>query len=468
MRRLARIAARLAWPLTVLAVAAIAATAANPAWRAGVLSRVGWASPISTAEAAPLPAVSHQPAKTEAILLSEQGLWSAGIELGTAEHRTYERSVVYPGIVRTCPGRSVIKIPAPLTGIVTHIYRERGEAVTPGQPLFKLALTHEELIRDQADYLAAMQKAKILAEEVQRLNQAADVIPRKDIVQREYELRQVRAELDTLRQVLQLHRLPEAEIALIEGDKPKLVDSLDVVVPQDIAQAGSGSSTGAAPPVLQIQDLNVERGQHVVVGETMCTIADHSELQIEGSAFEAETRVLHEAIRLNRPVAAVFESEDGSRKQVKALGGLRLQSIDDRVDSESRTARFVVRLPNDELVYDRQEGQRRFIGRQYKPGQRCKLQVSVESLPNSLVLPTSAVAEDRGQACVFLRDGDRFVLRLVKVLHRDQVEVVVDDQYGEERITRHDVLALTGAGQLLAAIRSGGALQPTCDCGQQH
>jgi len=410
-------------------------------------------------------AAGHQQATAEGeerIVLTEQGRWSAGVELGCAERKLYERSVTFPGIIRTRPGRSIVKIPAPLTGIVTCVHRERGEAVVPGQPLFEIALTHEELIKDQAEFLAALQKAKVLEQEIERLKTVSEgIIPRKELLQREYEFRQLQAELDTSRQVLQLHRLPVEQVASIERNR-KLVESLTVCVPE-ICQ---NCAPGAAAPVLQIQEIRVEKGQAVTVGEPMCVIADHSELQIEGSAFEDEAKVLHEAVQGDRPVAAVFETEDGGKKQIRSVPGLRVVWVDDRVDQESRTVRFGVRLPNEGLVYDRTDGQRRIIGRQFKPGQRCKLQVSVETLKNCLVLPLTAVTEDRVQSCVFVQSGDTFALKVVKVRHRGPTEVVVEDT--ATGITPHDVLVVKGAGQLLAAIRSGGALQSTCDCGQQH
>ena len=411
------------------------------------------------------PHAGHQQAGAdgeERIVLTEQGRWSAGIELGHAQRKPYERSVAFPGIVRTCPGRSIVKVPAPLTGIVTRVHCERGEAVVPGQALFDIVLTHEELIRDQAEFLAALQKAQVLEEEIGRLKAISEgIMPRKELLQREYELRQLKAELDTSRQVLQLHRLPAEQIARIERDR-KLVESLTVSAPE----ASLDHSRTAAAQVLQIQEIGVEKGQQVTVGEPMCVIANHGQLQIEGSAFEDEAKVLHEAVRDDRPVAAVFETEDGGKKHVRSVPGLRVIWVDDRVDQESRTVRFGVRLPNEGLVYDKIDGQRRFIARQFKPGQRCKLQVSVETLKNCLVLPLTAVTEDRVQSCVFVQSGDTFALKVVKVRHRGPTEVVVEDAVSG--ITPHDALVVKGAGQLLAAIRSGGALQSTCDCGQQH
>jgi cobalt-zinc-cadmium efflux system membrane fusion protein len=454
--------------LGVLAVGAllgVMALAAKQKWQvAGAALVSGSPAGGKTTPADPHAGHNHQHAAEgeERIVLTELGRWSAGVELGHAQRKPFERSVTFPGIVRTRPGRSVVKVPSPLTGIVTRVHRERGEAVVPGQPLFEIALTHEELIKDQADFLADLQKARVLEQEIERLKAVSEgILPRKELLQREYELRQLRAELDTSRQVLQLHRLPVEHIAGIERDG-KLVESLTISVPE-VSHDPAGGETSC---VLQIEEINVEKGQAVTAGESMGAIADHCELLIEGSAFEDEAKTLQDAVRGDRPVAAVFETEDGGEKQVRSVPDLRVVWVDDHVDQESRTLRFGVRLPNEGLVYDKTDGPRRFIARQFTPGQRCKLQVSVETLKNCLVLPLDAVVEDRVQSCVFVQSGDTFALKVVKVRCRGATEIVVEDT--GTGITPHDVLVVKGGGQLLAAIRSGGALQSTCDCGQQH
>jgi multidrug efflux pump subunit AcrA (membrane-fusion protein) len=223
MTRINQFARPLCW-LGVGALLGAAVMSVKQEWRVASLAFVAWSlGADSTAAADPHAGPQHQQAATdgeERIALSEQGRWSAGIEVGQAQRKPYERSVAFPGIVRTCPGRSIVKVPAPLTGIVTRVYCERSEAVVPGQALFDIVLTHEELIRDQAEFLAALQKAQVLEEEIGRLKAIAEgIMPRKELLQREYELRQLKAELDTSRQVLQLHRLPAEQIARIERDR---------------------------------------------------------------------------------------------------------------------------------------------------------------------------------------------------------------------------------------------------------
>ncbi|MHC4181524.1 MAG: hypothetical protein ACYSWU_28855, partial [Planctomycetota bacterium] len=79
------------------------------------------------------------------LTLSKQARRNIGLELLTIEPRDFYRTITVPAMVIERSGRTQLKISAQMTGIVTRIYPIRGEAVAPGQPLFKLRLTHEDL-----------------------------------------------------------------------------------------------------------------------------------------------------------------------------------------------------------------------------------------------------------------------------------------------------------------------------------
>ena len=53
-----------------------------------------------------------------------------------------------------------------------------------------------------------------------------------------------------------------------------------------------------------MQSIDVQLGQQVTAGDTLCVLADHCELYIEGTAFEADTPDLREAIEKGTPVSA--------------------------------------------------------------------------------------------------------------------------------------------------------------------
>jgi len=85
--------------------------------------------------------------------LSEQAQKNVGLQLVTVQPRDFDRTINVPAMVKQRPGRTEINVSAPMTGIVTRIYPIGGEAVTPGQPLFDLRLTHEDLVDTQSAFL---------------------------------------------------------------------------------------------------------------------------------------------------------------------------------------------------------------------------------------------------------------------------------------------------------------------------
>ena len=94
-----------------------------------------------------------------------------------------------PAMVVERPGRSSIQVAAPLTGVVTRVWPLQGETVAPGQPLFDLRLTHEEVVEAQAEFLKTAEELDVVQREIDRLEKvAADgVISGKTLLERKYE-----------------------------------------------------------------------------------------------------------------------------------------------------------------------------------------------------------------------------------------------------------------------------------------
>ena len=51
------------------------------------------------------------------------------------------------------PGRTSVAVRRRSRASITHIAAVEGEAVTPGQELFKIRLTHEEIVQAQGEFL---------------------------------------------------------------------------------------------------------------------------------------------------------------------------------------------------------------------------------------------------------------------------------------------------------------------------
>lgn len=111
--------------------------------------------------------------EANSIEISKQAQANIGLKLSKVELTTFDRTITIPGILRERPGRSTVDITAPLTGIVTQIYPIEGEAVRPGQKLFDLRLTHEELVQAQGHFLRVAKELDVIDHEVKRLEKIA-------------------------------------------------------------------------------------------------------------------------------------------------------------------------------------------------------------------------------------------------------------------------------------------------------
>jgi multidrug efflux pump subunit AcrA (membrane-fusion protein) len=386
--------------------------------------------------------------------LSQQARNNIGLQLTKIELRPFERTVAVPASVIERPGRSELDVTASLSGIVLQIYPIQGQAVTPGQPLFDLRLTHEELVQAQTDFLRTAEELDIVTREVARLEplEAKGAIALKTILDRRYEKEKLAAVLRSQRQGLILHGLTAEQIDQILAQRT-LLQGLTIVVPQP----NDPSPTANKPKerVYEVQQLNVEKGQFVNAGDRLCVLTDHSELYIEGKAFEQDAELLNTVLEKGWEVTAVFDSEG---KKPKLLPGLKVLYVADRIETDSRTLRFFVRLPN-RLLRDTKQDVERFISWEFKPGQRLQLRVPVEHWPDRIVLPADAVIQEGVENYVFQQNGDHFDRRPVHVEYREPSWVVVAN---DGSVFPGDTVVTSGAQQMQLALKnkSGGAIDP--------
>ncbi|MEI7782524.1 MAG: efflux RND transporter periplasmic adaptor subunit, partial [Planctomycetota bacterium] len=215
--------------------------------------------------------------------LSQQARRSLGLREGEVALTTFCRTISVPAMVIERKGRSKFTVIATMTGYLTSVFVSEGEAVSPGQPLFELRLTHEELVQAQASLLKNLQEVDIVTREIARLESIGPegLIPRKTILERKYELQKLEAEQTAQRQALLLHGITDPQIDAILSTRT-LLGTLTVRAPEAAAEI-----TGPPSPLF-VQELVVERGQHVNAGDTLAVLADHETLFIEGAAFEQD------------------------------------------------------------------------------------------------------------------------------------------------------------------------------------
>lgn len=466
----------------------------NIRWTAGLLLIVTasvtfslWSAPLThwidalLAASRPAPSAVGEPATAgdeqggiSSLNLTPQAIQNLGLTgefLKPVELQSYRRTITMPAVVVAKPGRSQIIVSSPLNGIVTHVHAVTGEAVMPGELLFEVRLTYEDLVESQALYLRTISELQVETREIARLETATQsgAISGKALLDRRYAKEKLEAHLRSQREALKMHGLSDKQVDAIEQDG-KLLRDLQVIAP-DIDQHSEDEQEELrltqnshhsisyvrvkSQRPLVVDQLQVHKGQAVVAGEMLCSLSDYSQLFIEGKAFEQDMLAVSHAVEQGWSVKAVFPNSDG---QI-VVPDLKLAFIGNAIDPISRTLSLFVELPN-EIVRDEvnAEGQR-FIAWKHRVGQRLEIRVPVEQWENQIVLPVDAVVKEGADWFVFQQNGKRFDRMPVHVKHRDQTSVVIAN---DGSIFPGAVVARKSAHQMQMAIKnqSGGAVDP--------
>jgi multidrug efflux pump subunit AcrA (membrane-fusion protein) len=374
-----------------------------------------------------------------------------GLKVGVVKPRDYTRTVSVPAMVVERPGRSQVEITAPLTGIVTRVYPLSGEAMLPGEPLFELRLTHEDLVTAQRDFLRSVEELDVVQREIKRLESVGEgVIAGRRVIEQKYEQQKLQAALHAQRQGLLLHGLDDEQINRILETR-QLQQTLIVHAPS--IEHDEGDPSGEH--LFHVQKIVVKRGEHVTAGDTLGVLSDHCLLYVEGQAFEDDADQLVAATRDGTKIrVSPLADQNGDQSPL----ALSVMYVADHVDQQSRALRFYLSLPN-QLVHDRKGPDGRFVAWRYRPGQRMEVRVPIgQAWENQIVLPADAVVQEGAETFVFEQNGKHFDRVAVHVLIRDKDAVVVEN----DGSLVGSSLAMSGAYQMHLAIKnkSGGAIDP--------
>jgi len=314
------------------------------------------------------------------VSLSSQARNGIGLREGPVVVKSYSRPVIVPGIIVEKPGRSQYTVIAPITGYVTQVYRTPGGSVSPGDPLFELRLTHEELVQSQVDLLATSEALDVIQRELRRLESinTEGLIAKKRILDQQYELQKLEGRQRAQRQALLLHGLSESQVKTIQESRT-LLGTVIVRAPHEdelVVDDAEGQ------PTLLLQQLDVERGQYVETGVTLAVLVDHRTLMIDAEAFEKDAIEISEAASEGRPIVAMLETASGEYRDIP---GLTIDYLSSEVDAEARTLHFFVSLPNEKLSGPAGKLSSETLNWRYRPGQRVRLRVPIEEWLDQMV-----------------------------------------------------------------------------------
>ncbi len=375
---------------------------------------------------------------------------------GVVKTSNYARSVRVAATVVERSGRSLVQIPAPVTGVVTEVYAVERDLISPQQPLFEIQLTHEDVVTAQTDFLEHLHHKAARLAELKRLRKiGSEIIAGKRIIEQQYKYDEAVEKVEGLRQGLLLHGLSKTQIATIESSR-ELLRKVTVVAPP------FADLTNSDQRFYHLQKLEVRRGAIVEAGSPLAVLADHSLLFVEGQAFEGDAQWLFRSVAEGAKVEVVPTSTSAVSNDPLRL---EIQSVADRFDPMSRALKFYLLLPNEKLTRSEsgQSGEKGFggdfIGWKYRPGQPMEALLRTEdTYENHFVLPADAVVIDGPNAFVFEQNGDNFDRVDVRVLYRDKDTVVV------KRNSRliGSVIAMTAAFDMHLALKNaaGGPIDP--------
>jgi cobalt-zinc-cadmium efflux system membrane fusion protein len=388
-------------------------------------------------------------APTTKVIVNEQAQQNLGLTTKPLTAQTFWKTVQVPGMVVDRPGLSDRGVVAPATGIIARIAHVPGDTVRPGDVLFTLKLLSESLHLTQTELFKATQDIRLAQVERKRLAGLADTVAGSRVIEKDNEISRFQVAAKAYRQEL-LNRgfSPEAIEGVAEGT---FVNEVKILVPPRTADAAPAAGEKIDPPTFEVQELKVEPGQQVQAGQTLCVIANHQKLAVEGRAFRDETPLLEKSVREKWPVEVDFQ-EDAAAGWGDVKQTFRIRHMANTIDPVNRTFAFLMPLENQSRVVD-DEGRTQTLWR-FRPGQKVRLLVRVEEVKNVFVLPADAVTRDGAEAYVFAQNVNTFERKTVRVLLQDRQHVVVAND-GSVPVGSYVVLG--GAAQLNRMVKAGGA-----------
>ena len=338
-----------------LAVAAAIALAAMVFWPA-----------TSVAPQAPVASVQAPEEEEEegVLVLNEQQIQAAGIQLAKAQPRQISTLLSLPGEVRFDEDRTSHIVPR-AAGVVESVKVNLGQKVKQGE---LLAVIASQQISDQRSELAASQRRVELA---------------RTTFQRERQLWQdkISAEQDYL---LARQSLQEAEIALNNARQKMNALSGSTVL------AGGNRYELRAPFAGVVVEKHLGVGEVVSETSAAFTLSDLSQVWVTFGVFPKDLN----KVQVGRPVK-VSSAEMGTDVMgtVAYVGNL--------LGEQTRTATVRVSVANPDDSW--------------RPGLFVAVQVATDSYPAPVTVPVEAIQTVEDKPSLFVRTAEGFVTRHVEL-----------------------------------------------------
>lgn len=381
------------------------------------------------------------------IIVNEKAQQNLGLVSRPLKADTFWRTILVPGMVVDRPGLSDRGMVAPATSVVTGIARVPGDTVRPGETLFTLRLLSDSLHSTQTELFKAAENLQIAQTLRHRYRDAAAVVPEARIIEADNQITRLQVAIKAARQELLNRGFSKEMIDLAASGK--FVNEITIAAPP-LSQSVDPAS-GTSGPTFEMQELRVGIGHQVQAGQTLCLLANHQNLAIEGRAFRDETALLERSVLERWPVEVNFQ-EDPTAGWGEVTQAFHIQHLANTIDPLNRTFAFRMPLENQSRTVEH-AGRMQTLWR-FRPGQKVRIQIRVEKFENVFVVPAEAVTRDGLEVFTFTQNVNTFERRPVRVLHQDREHVVLAN---DGSIVPGSYVVQSAAAQLNRMIKAGGS-----------
>jgi biotin carboxyl carrier protein len=430
------------------------------AWLPGPRSAVTGASVMPSDEA-------NSP--SDKIIVGDQAQKNLGLTAKPLQADVFWKTITIQGMVVDRPGFSDREVVAPAVGIVSQLFHVPGDMVRPGDKLFTLKLASESLQQTQSELFKTSKNIMLSEARRERLIAGGQAIAQARVIEAESEISRLEVAAQAYRQELFNRGFSPADVnGVADG---RLLSEITLTVPPRAAAqvppaaslVSAAAPTDEQPLAYEVQELNVELGEQVQAGQTLCHLSNHQSLAIEGRAFRDETSLLERSVQEGWPVEVDFQ-EDASADWPAIEQAFPIRYIANTIDPLTRTFAFLLPLENQYKTVD--HGDRKQLLWRFRPGQKVLLRIRVEKLDDVFVLPADAVVLEGAEAFVFTQNVNTFERKSVHVLFRDRDRVVLANDgslptyvKGQGRWTI-PAIARTAAAQLNRMTKAGSSGVP--------
>lgn len=373
-----------------------------------------------------------------AIEVSDETAELVGIKTDRVINGEIEDSIVTVGKALVAPNGMAV-IGAKVDGRAVRVLAEPGQSVKAGQVLVvidspqvadwrgqlieaqaKLRLGEQNLARtgrseNRAAVIQAKNKLDFAQNKLERKRKLAALggMAGREVAEAELEYKNAQAEYDYLSniQVTREQQQAASELEQFRAVAARLTQSLAAL---GAGASGQGGTLNITSPIAgTVVDRHLSVGQAVSQGGELMTVMNLTNVIIEAQLPESQSTHVKAGQRL---VARLPGLPD------HAFEG-RIESVGHTVDPQKRTVAVRARITN--------------AGTLLKHEMAVEVRISTGARKDSLLVPVTALVEDEGVQVVYVKEGNRYERRPVRVgtINYQSAEILSGVEAGEEVVT---------------------------------